>query len=210
MRRSVVICVLMMTLLLSACGGAEQGNAMQQVLTIRAWYLETTQYTANLSVTADYGQRVYTYGLEVRGTDGECVLTVTEPQELAGITARIANGESCLEYDGAVLETGNLSADGLTPLSAVPAMLDCVRTGFIDSCGLERLGDRDTLCVHYRDPERLAGEGREITIWFDSRSGALIQGEIFMDGYRVIRCDFEKFTIEKREGNGTKDQQNLG
>lgn len=195
MRKSMMICVLMMTLL-SACG-AGQGDELQQVLAIRADYLAAAGYEAKLQVTADYGQRVYTYGVEVRGTDKESVLSVTEPAELAGITARIVNGESRLEYDGAVLETGELSQDGLTPLSAVPALLECARSGFIDSCCTQRLGERDTICVHYRDPERMAGQGREMTLWFDPQTHALVQGEIFADGYRVIRCDFTVFTITR-------------
>lgn len=196
MRRSTVICVLMMTLVLTACSGAARADDPQeQALAIRAAYLTADSYAAKLDVTADYGQRVYTYSVDVTVTGGESVLAVTAPAELAGITARLVDGESQLEYDGAVLETGPLSADGLTPLGAVPALLECVRSGFIDNCGVERLGERDTIRVLCRDPERPAGQGREITLWFDVADHTLIQGEVAVDGHRVVLCEFQEFVM---------------
>lgn len=196
MRTSTVICVLMMTLLLTACGsGRGEDGPQQQALTTRTAYLEADGCTGKLDVIADYGQRVYTYCVDVTVAGGESVLTVTAPEELSGVTARLTDGQSQLEYDGAVLETGPLSDDGLTPLSAVPALLECARTGFIDSCGMQRLGERDTLCVQCRDPEVPAGQGREITLWFDLASHALVQGEITVDGYRVILCEFKEFSL---------------
>ncbi len=196
MRRSAVICVLMMTLVLTACGGRAQANSPQeQMLAIRAAYLAADSYAAKLDVMADYGQRVYNYSVDVTVAGGESVLTVTDPEELAGITARLTDGQSQLEYDGAVLETGPLSDDGLTPLSAVPALLECARTGFIDSCSTERLGERDTLRILCRDPEVPDGQGREITLWFDPVSRGLVQGEIAVDGYRVIQCSFKEFSL---------------
>lgn len=195
MRASNVICVLMMTFLLSACGGVGGNGPQEQALELRAAYLAADGCTAKLDVTADYGQRVYTYTVDVRVTGGESVLTVTAPEELAGITARLTDGESQLEYDGAVLETGPLSKDGLTPLSAVPTLLYSARSGFIDNCTQERLGERDTLRILCRDPERPAGQGLETTLWFDTASRALVRGEIALDGYRVILCEFEKFEL---------------
>lgn len=195
MRKSTMVCVLMMMLALSACGGARENDPQQQVLALRTDYLEADGCTAKLTVKADYGQRVYAYDVEVVVAGGESVLTVTAPEELAGITARLTDGQSQLEYDGAVLETGPLSEDGLTPLSAVPALLECARSGFIHSSTAERLGERETLRVLCRDPEQPAGKGREVSLWFDSASRALIQGEIHLDGYRVILCEFESFTL---------------
>lgn len=195
MRKSMLICVLMMLLALSACGGAREDDPQRQALALRTDYLAAEGCTAKLTVRADYGQRVYTYGVNVTVAGGESVLTVTSPTELAGITARVTDGQSQLEYDGAVLETGPLSADGLTPLSAVPALLECARSGFMDSCTMERLGERDTLRMLCRDPEQPVGQGREVTLWFDPASRGLVKGEISVDGYRVILCEFESFTL---------------
>lgn len=195
MRKSKLICVLMILLVLSACGRTGTDGPQRQAIALRTAYLEADGCTAKLTVKADYGQRAYTYCVDVVVTGGESMLTVTEPEELSGITARLTDGQSQLEYDGAVLETGPLSEDGLTPLSAVPALLECARSGFMDSCGMERLGEQEALRVLCRDPEQSAGHGREITLWFAPDTGALLQGEIAVDGTRVILCEFESFAL---------------
>lgn len=196
MRRSGVMCVLMMTLLLSACGGAGgTSKPQEQALIIRGEYLESAGCTAKLDVTADYGQRVYTYTVDVSVAGEETVLTVAAPQELAGITARVTGSGSSLEYDGAILETGPLDDEGLTPLSAVPTLLESARSGFIDSCTTQLLGEQETLQILCRDPALPVGQGRETTLWFDAQSHALVRGEIALDGCRVILCEFLQFDL---------------
>lgn len=195
MRRSVVICVLMISLLLSACGGKGTTEPMEQVLAIRGEYIQAAGCAAKAAVTADYGQRVYDYTVDVTVSADETVLTVTAPEELAGITARMTGAEGQLEYDGTVFETGPLSTDGLTPLSAVAYLLACARLGFVDSCTAETLGEQETLCVLCRDPAVPAGQGQEATLWFDAASHALVQGEVSVDGYRVLLCRFEQFSL---------------
>lgn len=195
MRKSVVICVLMMTLVLTACGGGKGDAARELALTIRTAYVSAGGCTGRLELTADYGQRVYTYTVDLTVSGEETVLTLTAPEEVAGVTARVRGTDSWLEFDGTVLETGPLSDDGLSPLSAVPVLLDSARSGFMDSCTLEQLGERETLRVLCRDPGKQPGEGRQAVLWFDPDSGVLIRGEILMDGYRVITCECLEFTL---------------
>ena len=37
---------------------------------------------------------------------------------------------------------------------------------------------------------------RQTTLWFDKESGSLRRGEILVDGFRVISCEFLTFTKE--------------
>jgi len=195
-RRSGLICVLMMTLLLCGCGMVDGENGPQErALDIRGEYLASNGCTAKLDVTADYGQRVYTYTIDVVVTGEDTVITVAAPEEVAGVTAHLSGADNWLEYDGAVLETGPLDENGLTPLSAVPVLLESARSGFMDSCAMERLGEQETVRVLCRDPEVHYGQGREISLWFDTYSHGLVRGEIAVDGYRVIMCEFEQFIL---------------
>lgn len=195
MRKSMVICVLMISLVLSACGGGGKQAPMERALTVRGMYLSASGCTARMQVTADYGQRVYTYTVEAQVSGGETVLTVRAPAEIAGITARLRDGKSFLEYDGAMLETGPLAEDGLTPLSAVAALLEAARSGFMDSCGMERQGERSLLHVLCRDPADPPGCGRQVDLWFDETDSRLVRGDVSVDGRRVIQCEFEDFTL---------------
>ena len=194
------LCALMMTLpLLAGCGrGGNGGNSADGLaLTIRTEYLAMTACSATAEITADYGQRVYEYTLSVSWQKGgETVLTVVEPELIAGITARIRDGSAVLEYDGASLETGLLSGDGLSPMDAVPAMREYILTGYIAECDFEDTEEGRRLWLCCRAPEQSPGTGTEAAFWFDVDSHALTRAEILSDGYTVIRCVFIDFTKE--------------
>ena len=120
-------------------------------------------------------------------------LTLTAPETVAGLTARLAGEESQLEFDGLSVETGPLDGDGLTPVSAVPALLEAARSGYITACGLE--GEGTVLRVDCGDPTGSPGAGTEYALWFDASAHTLIKGEISVDGFRVILCEFSQFTM---------------
>ena len=190
--------MIILCLLLSACGGAGTDSSLEQrVLEIRGDYLSMTACGASAEVKADYGQRVYDFAMTFSWIrDGEMVITVTAPEEVAGITARLEEGETALEYDGVRLETGPLDPSGLSPVDAIPALLTCAREGFIAECGTELLGEAETLRLCCRDPDGQPGSGQEIQLWLDPASGALLRGELSVDGFTVIQCTFDGFTME--------------
>lgn len=183
--------------LLAGCGGEAGSEEDQLVLDIRGEYLAMTNCQATAKVTADYGQRVYEYTISLSyEQEGDTVLTVLEPEEVSGITARISDGETSLEFDGVQLETGPLPGDGLSPIEGLPALLTCAREGYIWSTAVETLGEDGPEALHvcYRDPEGSPGTGTEGALWFDLATHALLRGEISVDGYTVIQCEFTEFT----------------
>lgn len=192
------ICALMMTLclLLGSCGTGDGGWSDEELaLEIRGEYLGMTTCAAVMDVTADYGQRVYDYTMELSyEKDGETVLTVVAPEHIAGVTARIANGAATMEYDGVSLETGALDTQGLSPVGAVPAMLKAVCQGYMAEIGADTLGETETLRVTYRDPDVNAGTGTECSVWFNLADHSLARGEISVDGRMVVRCVFTEFS----------------
>ena len=190
--RKCVICVLMTTLLLAGCGPAGVSEAEELALTIRGEYLAMESCAARAAVTADYGQRVYQYEMAVSVNGPETVLALSAPETVAGLTARLSGAESQLEFDGLSVETGPLDPDGLTPVPAVPALLEAVRSGYITACGLEE--DGTLLRVDCGDPEGTPGEGTEISLWFDAAAHVLVRGEISVDGSCAVRCEVDSFT----------------
>ena len=190
--RKCLICVLMTTLLLAGCG-QERGNEGEELaLTIRGEYLAMDGCAARAAVTADYGQRVYRYEMAVAVSGEETLLTLSAPETVAGLTARMSGGENLLEFDGISVETGPLDENGLTPVSAVPALLEAARSGYITACALEE--DGALLRVDCGSPEGALGSGTETALWFDASTHALAKGEISVDGFRVILCEFSEFT----------------
>lgn len=190
--RKRLLCVLMTALLLVGCGKAGGNEAEELALAIRGEYLAMEDWTARASITADYGQRVYQYEMAVAVVGGETALTLSAPETVAGLTARLTGEEGLLEFDGVSVDTGPLDSSGLTPVSAVPALLEAARSGYITACALEE--DGAVLRVDCGDPEGSPGTGTETALWFDAAAHALLRGEVSVNGFRVVLCEFEEFT----------------
>ena len=201
--RKLLLCVPMISLLLAACGGGVQGSEAEQLaLLVRGEYLAMTSCSMEASITADYGQRVYQYELTARGEGEEMTLTLTAPETVAGVTARLDGGTGLLEYDGVSVETGPLDGDGLTPMSALPALLEAARSGYIRACSLEDQEDGSRLLrMDCGQAEGQPGTGTETSLWFDPGTYALVRGEVAVEGFRVILCECSNFTFEKQEGS---------
>lgn len=189
--RKCLVCVLMI-ILLTGCGAAEGSEAEELALTIRGEYLAIDSCAVQAAITADYGQRVYQYEMAAAVNGDETVLTLSAPETVAGLTARITGKDGLLEFDGVAVETGPLDGQGLTPVSALPALLEAARSGYITACALEE--DGALLRVDCGDPAGSPGRGTETVLWFDAATHALVRGEVSVDGFRAILCEFTGFT----------------
>jgi hypothetical protein len=153
---------------------------------------------------------VYDFTLDVQWQrEGDTVLTVTEPELIAGITARLHDGEGYLEYDGASLSTGSLTGDGMTPLDAVPFLMEQLDSGYMARCVYVQEGEEQQLTVTCRDPEAEEGAGSECTLTFDAETHDLLTAELSYDGFTVLTAQFHNFTKEMTDDD-TGDHADLG
>lgn len=198
--RARLICtpmiLLLLTGLLGGCGEADHDNDL--TLQLRADFLAMDGCAGTMDITADYGQRVYDYTVEFSSSkkDG-MTMVLTAPENVAGITAVIAEGQTSLEFDGVQLETGPLNEDGLSPLDALPVFLTAMQSGYIAETNSEMLNETETLRICCRDPEKEAGQGMETVLWFDKEQRTLLQGELRSDGTAVIQCRFSAFIVKE-------------
>lgn len=197
MRRRLCALMMILALSLTACGGEKgERGAEEMMLAARGKYMEMSACSGHMDMTADYGRRVYGFGVDFSWTkDGETVLTLTAPENVAGAAAHISKGETALEFDGTMLETGPLNSAGLAPIDALPALLAYAREGFLAECVLEEWDGTSLLHVTCRDPEAMPGEGAEAQLWFVPETSALYRAEISDDGAAVIQCSFPSFTM---------------
>ena len=184
--------VALLLLTLTACG-EQSDDAL--ALEISTAYQEMQQCSGEATITSDYGDRIYEYQLSFTyEREGDLVLNLTAPDTVQGITARIVKGETALEFEGIALETGPLSADGLSPIDCIPATLTYIQEGYLSSCGRETLGEVECLRLQFRNPEVQSGEGAEGIIWVQAESGDLVQSEMLYNGITVVRCVFTSMT----------------
>ena len=194
--RKGLLCVLMITFLLTGCSGAGGNDAEETALRLRGKYLEMTGCSGTVQLTADYGERIYRYELEFTQGEKETVMVLTSPKTVAGITAHLSKEQgNMLEYDGVVLETGALNEDGLTPVGAIPVLLTALREGYLDICALEEWEKGRVLRMLIRDPEKQLGTGLELLMWLDAEQGNLLRAELSQDGNCVIQCEFSAWNM---------------
>ena len=205
-----LVCVLMMTLLLTGCSG-KGDSAQQEGVLVRSRYRDMDTWQGTFDLQANYGERVYQFTVELGGSREEgTALTVTQPELLAGITARITSqGEGVLEYQGTGRSLGVLDEGGLTPMSALPTLIEAVGEGYIDRCAWRTQGEEKLLEVVCRDPTVEAGEGTEYVLTFDPETYALVGGEVQVAGETVLTVTCSNFTMEMTEDD-TADHEDLG
>jgi len=207
--RRLTACVLMMTLLLCSCKAAGGETPEEAALAVRDAYLDGAGWNADADITASVGNKVFDFTLAVQWRrEGETVLSITAPELLAGITARMAKGETVLEYDGAGLSLGLLDGQGLTAVSAVPWLMEQIDKGYMAKCAWAGEGDGQ-LAVTFRDPEGKPGTGTEYLLVFDRESRALLSAEVSVDGTGVLTAAFRNFTMEMKQDD-TGDGEDLG
>ena len=191
-RLSPVFCVFA---LLAGCASGEQ-NAEQRAARIQKQYASVAAVSGVCTVQADYGERVYDFTLSFTWNGEETAVEVLKPENIAGVRVTVGADGSQLEVDGVSVETGPLGEENLTPLTAVPRMMKELREGYLAQSTEDTLEERACLRADFRDPEKEPGEGIEASLWLDEGTGAVLQGELYADGRRILICGFDSFQIE--------------
>ncbi len=185
-------------LALSSCGGR---NGEERFLEIRAALLAADEIRTTADVRADYGQRVYEFTLMYEGDISGGRVTVVSPEEIRGITAVITAGNSTVEYDGTSFDTGNI-VGGVSPVGAVPLLLEQWSGGYVTGWGREKLNGRDVLMVSAPVSGKI-----DVRMWFYEDSGLPARAELSEGGYTRLYCDFYDTEIIT---NGTSENEDLG
>ncbi len=181
-------------LCLCACGG--KGGTDKLTEGIRSEYSGTKSITMIVSVTADYGNRVYEYKLHCVGKDDAMDIEVMEPEAIKGIKAHISKDATGLEFEGVTLDTGELFGDGLSPLEAIPMMLKAWKSGYASETWKEKINGTQTLAVKFDLSKAGSSKDTKHIVWFDLKNNLPVKAEILYDGYRVINCTFGNIIME--------------
>lgn len=183
---------LMISLLfLAACGGgAGERTGEELALALQEEYNQLTAVTCRVALTAEGEDQVFDCVVDVVWDQATGAgLTMVEPELAKGVTARIAKGETSLQYGDFSLDIGPLTGDGLSPMEVVPTLWGQLTGGYIAGASLTG----DTLEVTYRQGEELPGTGLEAQVTFDVQSHAPLTGELYFDGRRVAAVQVEDF-----------------
>ena len=177
MQRKAIAALMISLLLLSACGrgaGEQKFEAFRDTLT---------------------GQLVATTA-QVRVQRGD---TVTAPEQAAGVTAHLRDGASTLAFDDIILPAGDLNGAGLTPLTALPYVVESIRSGYVDLTWTE-----DGLQV----VQLITDDHTAVRLYLD---GTVPQcAELSVDDTLCLRCTIENWNLEQGSTNDESQDQNMG
>lgn len=195
-RRSLLLLTATSALLLTGCTGGGS-SAKRKLEAAQSVYRTMSGCTAQAEITADYGQRVYGYTVDLTVKDGSGVMTVKEPENLAGTVLTWSDGETKLAFDGTELDTGALSDSGLSPADAMPTILTACQGGeIVDCCMEEQEGGQ----VLHGTLDLDGDQGGQIQCWFQPDSYGLLRAELSQDGVTVVTMQFSDFSFTFPEG----------
>jgi len=152
-------------------------------LEIRALFLSTHQnFSADL--IANYGDHVHIFTL--RFCSQANTLEVLAPEVIAGILIEISESGTMLHFDGAELDTGPLTADGLSPLAALPVIVYQWKEGHITGSHYETFSGIEAVVMTTAISDRV-----QHMTWFNRETGIPIKAELLQDGTLVLSAIFE-------------------
>ena len=190
MRKALLFAPMLM-FLLTACGGGK-GKPDSLTSQLQAEYAAVASAVMEADVTCHYEDEIREYTLLCDYTPETSTVTVLSPANLAGISATVEGGTLSLNYDGISLDAGSYSDAAVSPVAALPRLMEAAAKGYVSEQGEETLNERSCLRLA-SDLE--ADEGILYTTWFDQETLLPLRSEISADGELVFEVAWSRFEV---------------
>ena len=184
--RQAIVLVLMISLLLAGCSGTSGDT--EKLAEFRERLGDAPTIAAVAEITADFGDSVQKYTLSYTQDERESRIEILEPELLRGVAASIGAGGLTMEYDGLILNAGELNADRLTPVSALPTIISSILNGHIEAAWREEDGEKSWLCY-----ELVVTDEATQYLWLDESGPVPFRAELRSGGRVVIECIFTEW-----------------
>ena len=187
-----IIWPLLLCAVLCGCGGGETGNAVQEQYRT----LETARLEAEVTSHTSTDSRTFTL-LCSYDADGDAVTTVTDPGELAGLTAVVSGTDMTLSSEGLQLPAG-ASLD-ICPANCLPYLLRALADGYVLEQSSEALDN--TPCLRLALDTTAPGGGKVLcAVWLDAEGLFPQYAEFSRNEQVVLTVKLLAFTCTTSEG----------
>ena len=184
MKRILTLFVLIF--LLVGCGDQ---SAVEPGLRLREKLLNGEGCSFLTTITADYGQQVYTFSMQCRSDkNGNLDFTVTAPETIADIQGTVSAEGGGFTFDKEVLVFETIADGQITPVSAPWLFVQTLRGGYIRSCETKKSG------VHLIYDDSYKENAMQVDVYLSSE-GYPVQADILWAGKRILSLQIEKFQI---------------
>lgn len=197
MRRGWIAALMISALLLTGCGS---GGAEEQFDVFRKSLEASGSVTVTAEVTAVSEEDVTAFTLSCVEAAEEYSIEVTEPEMLSGVRAHLRQDDATLEFDNIVLPMGTLSDNGLSPLTALPAVIEAARSGYADLIWTE---DGKTVA------QLIVDDTTTVRLYLDD-AGTPVYAELSVEDATVIQCSILTWQQNERGTQNESDDQNMG
>ena len=187
MRKALLFAPMLM-LLLTACGGEEKDPAAE----LQAQYANLTGAVMEADVSCHYADEDRAYTLLCDYAPDRSTVTVLSPANLAGISATVENGTLTLSYEDISLDAGGYSAAAISPVAALPKLMQAAASGYVTEKSEETVGERPCLRLACDLPD---DEGTVYTTWFDQETLLPLRSEISAEGTVVFEVAWTRFEV---------------
>ncbi len=182
-----IAAIFIIFLVLTGCTASD--SEIDRVLQFRTNLLETSACCFDAVITADYGDKTYTFSLACQADkDGNLSFLVKEPEYIADIQGQITYEGGKLTFDEVALAFELQTDDMLSPVSAPWIMLRALRGGYIRSCGREDQMLRVTVDDSYQEDALM------LDIWL-SENNVPLRADIYEENRRILTVDIKNFEI---------------
>lgn len=181
---------------LTLCGCSTVKNPEALGQSVQELYASVVSMETDMQVEANLGTEVMDYTLhgvyEDTESGGRTVLTVQQPEVIAGVTATVEGDGLTVSYDATELETGMPEHAGATPIDVLPGILNDLRNAAPQAVWQQQEG---TLGLRY---ENTTDEGTcTEEIYLATDGGALQRAVLYWNDTQVLQCTFENVMIKK-------------
>lgn len=197
MRKALLFAPMLM-LLLTACGGGEE---KEPAAALQEQYAAVAAATLEADIPCHYDDEVRVYTLLCAYTPSSSTVTVLAPANLAGISATVAEGTLTLSYDDISLDAGSYSAAAISPVAALPKLMEAAAAGYLTEESQETVEERPCLRLAFTLPDQ---EDMVYTTWFDEESLLPLHSEISTQGTVVFEVAWSRFEITEQREPGTE------
>jgi len=186
----VIISLAALLLSLVSCVSVTPNAKASELTTqFRTKLIASVSVSVTARVRADYGERIYDFTFTFSGSPEDGTLTITEPAELAGLSAHVTKDGTTLSWDGAALDTGSLG-EGFSPATLLPKLFSEWRSGYITAYSLTESedGSRLKFTTEYSETVR-------ITTVLNAETLTPLSCEVIINNHAALFAEFTDYSL---------------
>ena len=181
-----VVTLILCAFLLAGCQG---DHTLEKAVSLRESVLTTEGCSLHAQVTADYGDKIYTFGMQCQfDSSGNLTFAVTQPESITGISGTIRDDGGKLTFDNQMLAFPLLADEQLTPVSAPWVFMKALRSGYIRSSAQGETFTQICIDDSYQD------DAMQVDIWLN-KSDVPYRAEISWKNRRILSLDITELTF---------------